>query len=211
MSFVVIVDYGTGNVHSIGRMLTSLGVRWVHTRDHAQMRSATHLLMPGVGHCAHAMRSLVETRTAEVLNDLVLRAGVPVLGICLGMQLMTLRSAEGPTDCLGWFAADTIRIAPTKTRIYKVPNIGWHAIDANSESGLFTGIDVSTLPFYFCHAYAVIAEGLVETAGTFEYEARYVAALVRDNILGVQFHPEKSQDEGMRLIANFLKMERRDV
>lgn len=211
MTTVAVVDYGTGNVHSVGRMLTSLGVQWIHTRQPDELRSATHLLMPGVGHCAQAMRSLNETGTGDVLNDLVLRAGVPVLGICLGMQLMTLRSDEGPTECLGWFDAETVRITPANRKVFKVPNIGWHAVDTDPDSKVFAGIDVATQPFYFCHGYGVWADSATATAATFAYERRYVAAFERDNIVGVQFHPEKSQEVGRALMGSFLRMERRDV
>lgn len=211
MTTVAVVDYGTGNVHSVGRMLTSLGVEWVHTRESESLQAATHLLMPGVGHCAQAMRSLVENGTAELLDDLVLHAGVPVLGICLGMQLMTMGSAEGPTKCLGWFDAETVRITPENSKVFKVPNIGWHAVDAEPASKAFAGIDVATQPFYFCHGYGVLADAHTAASATFAYERRYVAAFERDNIVGVQFHPEKSQDVGRTLMANFLRMERRHV
>lgn len=211
MTLVAIVDYGTGNVHSVGRMLASLDVDWIHTREPEALRAATHLLMPGVGHCSQAMKSLLETGIADVLGDLVLREGVPVLGICLGMQLMTSGSEEGNTRCLGWFDAETKRIAPTDRKAFKVPNIGWHAVDAALGSRAFTGIEVASRPFYFCHAYGVRLDGTSEASASFSYEERYVAALERGNIVGVQFHPEKSQEPGVALIENFLAMRRLGV
>lgn len=212
MSRVAIIDYGTGNVHSVGRMLTSMGVDWVCTRDHHVLRNATHLLMPGVGHCAQAMSSLAATGTADVLKDLVVRAGVPVLGICLGMQLMTRSSEEGPTEGLGWFDADTVRITPFDQKTFKVPNIGWHAVHGVApRARAFAGIDVASQPFYFCHAYGVRADEIADVSARFDYESSYVAALERDNIVGVQFHPEKSQEVGAALIRNFLSMGLRDV
>lgn len=212
MTSVAVVDYSTGNVHSVGRVLTSLGVQWVHTRDPGTLRKATHLLMPGVGHCAQAMRSLTETGTVEVLQDLVFRSQVPVLGICLGMQLMTRSSEEGPARCLGWFDADTVRIAPLDRKTFKVPNIGWHAVHGVApRARAFAGIDAASQPFYFCHAYGVRADKVADVSARFDYESPYVAALERDNIVGVQFHPEKSQEVGAALIRNFLGMGQRDV
>lgn len=211
MADVAIVDYGTGNIHSVGRMLTLLGVEWVHTREEMLLRAATHLLMPGVGHCAHAMHSLTETGTSALLSELVLREGVPILGICLGMQLMTKRSAEGDTQCLGWFDAETARIAPVDTKAFKVPNIGWHTVEAETRSQAFAGIDLAMQPFYFCHAYAVDAGPGHAASATFGYGKTYVAALERDNLMGVQFHPEKSQEAGLAMMRNFLGMGRRDV
>lgn len=209
---VAIVDYGTGNVHSVGRMLTSLGVLWVHTREPQTLRAATHLMMPGVGHCSQAMRSLNETGTADILHDLVFDSGIPVLGICLGMQLMTRSSEEGSTRCLGWFDSDTVRIKPADRKTFKVPNIGWHAVRRVSPiAKAFSGIDVGSQPFYFCHAYGVRAQDLADVSASFDYEVPYVAALQRGNILGVQFHPEKSQEAGAALIRNFLAMEARNV
>lgn len=204
MTSVAVVDYETGNVHSVGRMLSRLGVPWVHTREEHELRSATHLLMPGVGHCAQAMQSLTATGMDAVLSDLVLNQGKPVLGICLGMHLMTSGSEEGATRCLGWFDADTKRLAPRNRRVFKTPNIGWHLVDAATGSATFDGIDVARQPFYFCHAYGVVEGGQQGVAATFDYESRYVAVLERDNLTGVQFHPEKSQEPGLALIRNFV-------
>lgn len=211
MTSVAIIDYGTGNVHSVGRMLTQLGVPWVYSRNAEELREATHLLMPGVGHCGTAMNTLRTNGTDRVLADLVLGSGVPVLGICLGMQLMTAHSEEGATDCLGWFDADTVRLAPVDKHKFKVPNMGWHLIDAVLSEPCFAGIQLASQPFYFCHGYGVHANDSVATAATFSYERSYSACLRRGNILGVQFHPEKSQDAGVTLMRNFLRMERYGV
>lgn len=211
MTAVAVVDYGTGNVHSIGRMLTGLGVAWIHTRDERALQAATHLVMPGVGHCAHAMRSLTQSGVDEVLGDLVLRGAKPILGICLGMQLMTARSEEGSTNCLGWFSVETRRITPENRRVFKVPNIGWHALQPVGGSRPLEGIDTSSSPFYFCHAYAVPSAGQQGVTATFDFDIPYAAVLERNNIWGVQFHPEKSQEAGLALMSNFLKLENRDV
>lgn len=208
MTRVAVIDYGTGNVHSVGQMLTDLSVQWDHTRDPAVLRDSTHLLMPGVGHCAQAMRSLVDTGTDRLLEELVLQRGVPVLGICLGMQLMTAASDEGDTRCLGWFDAATQRIRPVDRERFKVPNIGWHRVSLTiRDTRAFKGIALEDYPFYFCHAYSVQEAGAEDVSATFHYEASHVAAFERRNIVGVQFHPEKSQEAGIALMRNFLAMD----
>ena len=203
---VAIIDYGTGNVQAVGRMLSELGVSWTQTSEEQSLREATHLLMPGVGHCGQAMHTLRNNRTDAVLEELVLRRRLPVLGICLGMQLMTKHSEEGSTDCLGWFDAKTVRLSPIDTRAFKVPNMGWHVIDDGTSEPCLDGIELATQPFYFCHGYGVLADEAVETTATFSYERPYSACLRRGNILGVQFHPEKSQAAGLQLMRNFLKL-----
>lgn len=206
MQSVVIVDYGTGNVSSVGRALASLGRRWVHSRDPQVVASATHLILPGVGHGGHAMATLEESTLLAALTHAVHQRKAPVLGICLGMQLMTRRTEEGDRACLGWFAHDTVELRPEDARL-KVPNIGWHTIAACGPSALLDGIELTREPFYFCHRYGVTAAGEREVAASYAYGAPYAAILQRDNLVGVQFHPEKSQEPGMRMLENFLRME----
>ena len=211
MTHVAIVDYGTGNVSSIARMIAPLGASYVYTSDPAQLRAATHLIMPGVGHCRRAMETMREQGTLEVLQDLVITLGTPVLGICLGMQLMTSYSEEADLECLGWFSARTLQLRPSDIRKLKVPNIGWHVVRNQVHSSVFDGIALDRTPFYFCHKYAVAATGLDGQVADFAYGERYVAAFQRDNIVGVQFHPEKSQAAGLQLMRNFLQLERAGV
>lgn len=206
MQSVVIVDYGTGNVSSVGRALASLGCDWVHSRDPEVVASASHLVLPGVGHGGHAMATLEESTLLAALNQAVQQRKVPVLGICLGMQLMTKRTEEGERACLGWFSHPTLELRPEDPRL-KVPNIGWHTIAARTESTLLDGIELTRQPFYFCHRYGVPAAGEEDVAATYAYGAPYAAILQRDNLVGVQFHPEKSQEPGMRMLGNFLRME----
>ena len=211
MPHVAIVDYGTGNVSSIARMLAPLGASHSYTSDPDQLRASTHLIMPGVGHCRTAMEKMREDGTLDVLQELVMTRKMPVLGICLGMQLMTSYSEEADMECLGWFADRTLQMRPHDTRKLKVPNIGWHLVRQHAEAPIFDGIALDRMPFYFCHKYAVGAANQDTHLADFGYGERYVAALQRDNVVGVQFHPEKSQAAGTSLMANFLKMGRRDV
>lgn len=206
MQSVVIVDYGTGNVSSVGRALVGLGCRWVHSRDPQVVASASHIILPGVGHGGHAMATLEESALLAALTHAAHQRKVPVLGICLGMQLMTLSTQEGDRACLGWFDHETVELRPADTRL-KVPNIGWHTIAACSHVALLDGIELPRQPFYFCHRYGIPSAGEVEVAATYAYGAPYAAILQRDNLIGVQFHPEKSQEPGIRMIENFLRME----
>lgn len=144
--------------------------------------------------------------TSDLLHDLVVRQKRPVLGICLGMQLMTSYSEEADMECLGWFPDQALELRPLRTRQLKVPNIGWHLVDQQAESGLLEGIALDRQPLYFCHKYAVASSRDSAHIADFAYGERYVAVLQRDNIVGVQFHPEKSQEAGLQLMRNFLAM-----
>ena len=206
MAHFAIVDYGVGNVSSIARMIAPLGASHVFTCDPEHLRSSTHLILPGVGHCRKAMEKMHKEGTLEVLQELVMTRKMPVLGICLGMQLMTSYSEEAGMECLGWFAERTLQLRPLDTRKLKVPNIGWHLVRQRGDSRIFDGIALDRSPFYFCHKYAVAATSEGAHLADFTYGERYIAALQRDNIVGVQFHPEKSQDAGERLMRNVLQM-----
>jgi glutamine amidotransferase len=210
MTLVAILDYGAGNVHSVGRMLSSLGVKWLYTNHESDLQSASHIIMPGVGHCGQAMHCLISNGTVNVLNDLVLKYKVPVLGICLGMQLMTSYSDEGKVKCLDWFQRSTLELDPHLKQL-KVPNIGWHTLIPNSIDIIINGIDLNSEPFYFCHRYGVPIKDKQDVVAKLRYGQEYAAILRKENIIGVQFHPEKSQDVGLKLFENFLSLRSRSI
>lgn len=203
MSRVVIIDYGQGNANSIKVALASLGMESVYSRETRDIDSADFLILPGVGHHGAAMQSLGAGELRTALERAARGRCVPTLGICLGMQLMTKWSDEGGAEGLGWVDALTTRITPADKRVYKVPHVGWTLLDA-SPVQLLEGIQVADEPFYFCHSYAVDSVASATVAG-FQFDRRYVGVFEHENLFGVQFHPEKSQEAGLRLLSNFLR------
>ena len=205
---VVIIDYGNGNANSIKNALAELSTSSVYSSNAAEIDNADCLILPGVGHHRSAMMSLVDRRLVEVLTEAVMIHKKPVLGICLGMQLMTDKSEEGGEAGLGWVRAETRRIVPTDRSRFKVPHVGWNTIEKNPSSVLLKGIETEDEPFYFCHSFAI--SGLFDFGSTVtsmvEYDREYVAIFEQENIFGVQFHPEKSQDCGLKLLKNFLSI-----
>ena len=202
---IVIVDYGKGNILSIKRSFSALGVNTVCSRQRDIIENAKALVMPGVGHFKTVMNFLNDSHLDVVLNRAVLEKKVPVLGICLGMHIMTNHSEEGDVEGLGWVDTSVVKIIPNNRKIYKVPNIGWCLVNKNPSSTLLDGIDCDTSPFYFSHSYA-IRKGTVKNlvATSFDYEDKYVAMFESRGIYGTQFHPEKSHLSGTDLISNFL-------
>ncbi len=182
---VVIIDYGAGNVQSVANALNRLGVASVLSNEAQEIKSADRVIFPGVGHAAHAMREL----KAQRLDVLIPQLTQPVLGICLGMQLMCTHSEEGNTECLGIFNTNVLRFENS----LKVPHIGWNtAFNAQGESNYF----------YFVHSYYVPANE--HTTLTCDYGIAFSAAMQRNNFTAVQFHPEKSSVAGERLLGDFL-------
>lgn len=209
-SSVVIIDYGTGNINSVGRTLDQIGCRWKLSSAPYQILSASHIILPGVGHAGQAMTNLKSSNILEALNEAVLVRKIPTLGICLGMQLMTRHTEEGSCDCLGWFTETTVELTPSISYL-KVPNIGWHTITPRKRDPILSGIDIDRSPFYFCHRYGVHFHEEQYIVAELKYEDPYAAILRKENIIGVQFHPEKSQDSGVKLFQNFLSISRKNV
>ncbi len=193
---IAIIDYRTGNLRSVMNALTRLGADYVLTSDAAEIRRASHVLLPGVGNAAEAMHNLRESG----LIPTILQLRRPVLGICVGMQVMCRHSAEGDVECMGIFDTSVLKFQPSPT--LKVPHTGWNTI-GNLESKLFTGIPSGAFVYYVHSYYAHLCP---DTIATTRQGILYSAALKYENFYGVQFHPEKSGDVGEQILKNFLSI-----
>jgi len=208
MTKVTIIDYGHGNANSIKLALASLGVTSCYSRLPKDIDEADFLILPGVGHHGAAMKSLRENDLHFVLSRAARERNIPTLGICLGMQIMTQRSEEGGEAGLGWVPTVTERIIPANRKVHKVPHVGWNVISKSDSSTTLKGIETESEPFYFCHSYAIKTAPGADSTSVFQYDREYVATFEYGNIVGVQFHPEKSQEPGSKLLANFLRLTR---
>lgn len=197
---IVIIKYNAGNIESVKNALARLGVEAEITADHEKIRQADKVIFPGVGEASTTMAYLRETG----LDKLIVSLKQPVLGICLGLQLMCSHSEENDTECLGIFAEKVKRFIPNPGEEYitKVPHMGWNAIK-DLKSGLFTS-ETENQYVYFVHSY--YAEKSEHTIATCEYILPFSAALHRDNFYATQFHPEKSGTVGAKILENFLKL-----
>lgn len=194
---IAVIDYEMGNLRSVGNALDRLGAEWKLTADHDEIRNASKVLLPGVGNDAEAMARLRERDLCQLIRDL----RRPVLGICVGMQVMCRHSEEGDVDCLGIFDAK-VRRFPEEEGL-KVPHVGWNHIN-NLESKLLKGIDSGAYVYYVHSYYAPLCP---DTIATTRYgSTMFSAALKYENFYGTQFHPEKSGDVGERILANFLAL-----
>lgn len=202
---LAVVDYGMGNLHSVLKQLKTLGIEPFIASDPEDVARADKLVLPGVGHFAKAMANLEERGLLEALQREVLVGGKPLLGICLGMQLLAKRSEEGDVGGFGWLDATVVRFQVSDPRVFKVPHIGWNTMKAAQDSPLFEGLPDES-EFYFVHAYHWKSTDEAYAIGHTEYDGRFVSAVQKDNIFGVQFHPEKSFQAGMRLFRNFLDL-----
>lgn len=191
---VAIVKYNSGNSCSVAFALERIGISAVITSDVNEIKTADKIIFPGVGEASSAMKFLREQKLDKVILDLK----QPVLGICLGMQLMCDKSEEGNTDCLGIFKQNVLKFP----NAYKVPQIGWNNI-SNLNSPLFKNVKEMEY-MYFVHGY--YAEKSTNTIASTNYGLEYSSALQKDNFYGVQFHPEKSSEAGQIILKNFLDL-----
>ncbi len=200
---MVVIDYGLGNLGSIANMLQKIGAKAVVTSDPQLILDARKLILPGVGAFDNGMANLEKLALVEVLQRKVRVEKVPVLGICLGAQLMTRSSEEGRKPGLGWLEADTIRFFSRQSApSFKVPHMGWSEVVGRKPTELFRDME-SPARFYFVHSYHFLCEHADDVLTTTFYGYEFPSAFERGNIFGVQFHPEKSHKFGMRLLQNF--------
>jgi imidazole glycerol-phosphate synthase subunit HisH len=200
---IVVVDYGMGNVGSIANMLRKVGAEAGISADHVVIESAGKLILPGVGAFDQGMQNLTDRGLIPLLRRKVLEEGTPVLGVCLGMQLLARGSEEGRCPGLGWLDAVAVRFRPTAgdTRL-KVPHMGWNTIMVQRPHPLLSGLEQDAR-FYFVHSYHVVCHDPGVVLSRTGYGVDFVSAVARDNIVGVQFHPEKSHRFGMQVYRNF--------
>lgn len=200
---VVIVDYQMGNVGSIVNMLKKIGISAVASSDFDKIRNADKLILPGVGSFDGGMANLQRLGMVHLLEEKVLEQKAPILGICLGMQLMTKSSEEGNMAGLGWVKARTLRFKHDNAANLKVPHMGWNTIIPKKNSALLAGMD-DEKRFYFVHSYHVHCEEPNDILAVTPYGYDFVSAVEHGNIYCVQFHPEKSHKFGMKLLKNFV-------
>jgi imidazole glycerol-phosphate synthase subunit HisH len=202
---IAIVDYGMGNLGSVKRKLDIIGVKSIITDSITDLKYADKLILPGVGHFARAMNEIKQRGFYGVLNSSVLISKKPILGICLGMQLMAKYSEEGDAEGLGWIDATVVRFRIKDKIRNKIPHTGWNNVFPKKESSLFKRIELKS-GFYFVHSYHLLCKNEADILSETEYEYNFVSSLQKDNIYGVQFHPEKSHIEGERLLENFANL-----
>lgn len=199
-----IIDYGMGNLLSVYHALEMVGATVKICQSPADLRDAERIVLPGVGAFRDCIHNLKERGFFEVLGDAVFSQGKPILGICLGMQAMARRSFEnGEYQGLGWLAADVIRLHPRDDAL-RIPQIGWNEVTYRPDSPLFQKLPPAP-DFYFVHSYYMLCDDPGDLEATCDYGGTVTAAVRKDNIFATQFHPEKSQCYGLRVLENFLR------
>ncbi len=202
---ITIIDYGLGNLRSVQKSFERANLNVKISNDLNEINKADKLVLPGVGHFGKGMKNLKSSGLIDVLNERVLIKKTPILGICLGMQLMTKYSEEGNSEGLGWIDASTIRFQKDIEKKYKVPHIGWNSIDIINDNPFLNKIKNNS-QYYFVHTYYVLCKKKKEVMTESNYGIKFHSSFQKDNVFGVQFHPEKSFSVGLQMLENFSKI-----
>ncbi len=202
---IVIVDYKMGNIGSIVNMLKKIGVYAVISSNASMVEKATKLILPGVGAFDSGVKNLNDLGLVEIITEKVTKEKIPILGVCLGMQLFSKESEEGKLKGLGWIDAKTIKFNFSRPNSLKIPHMGWNSITPQQKDPLFTDFD-NEARFYFVHSYHLKCKNENDVLATTSYGYDFASIVKKDNIIGVQFHPEKSHKYGMKLLKNFAEL-----
>ncbi|MFN8259046.1 MAG: imidazole glycerol phosphate synthase subunit HisH [Bacteroidales bacterium] len=198
-----IINYGCGNLGSIENMLDYLNIRNIIINKPEDIERADKFILPGVGAFDYGINQLLTSGIKDSLSECVLVKKMPILGICLGMQLLTNSSHEGNSIGLGWIDADTIRFENHAD--YKIPHMGWNYVHDFKNEGIFEGFQ--EIPkFYFVHSYYVVCKKSENILCQTSYINKFTSGIINQNIIGIQFHPEKSHKYGMQVFKNFNKL-----
>jgi glutamine amidotransferase len=202
---VGIINYGMGNLGSVRRKFDLLGIHSEITSDYKLIRDFDKIIFPGVGHFAMGVENLKKLSLWDELNEAVLIRKKPILGICLGMQLMAKHSEEGDVDGLGWFDGTVNKFTIEDKLKYKIPHMGWNTLKICRQHNVLKGISEED-EFYFVHSYHFRMNTPDHILAETEYNYSFTSAVVREHIIGFQFHPEKSLETGKKLLRNFIKL-----
>mgnify|MGYP005845250055 CR=1 FL=1 len=207
MSKIVIIDYGAGNLKSIKNMLRKAGhTEVIISNQQDEITNADKLILPGVGHFDYGMNKLHESKLIPSLTHQVMKQKIPILGICLGAQLMTQGSDEGEEKGLGWVNGKTVAFDKNKlSKQYKIPHMGWNEVNSQKDAKLFQNMPQPSR-FYFVHSYHLYMYNQEDVWLTTHYGYTFCAAYQHENIFACQFHPEKSHKFGLQLIKNFVAL-----
>ena len=203
---IAIIDYGLGNVRAFANLYTKSNIPFVIAKDTSDLENAQKIILPGVGSFGYAMQLLEASGMQETLSDMVLNHNVPVLGVCVGMQMLADSSDEGNLSGLGWIPGQVKRFESSSlNEEINIPHMGWNNINPVITSGLMEGLD-SNSRFYFLHSYYFNCENEDLLLATTHYGSEFACAVHRNNIYGVQFHPEKSHLWGAKILENFARL-----
>lgn len=201
---VTLIDYGLGNIQAFANVYRRLNIAVEVARDPAAVLAATHLILPGVGAFDWAMDKLDRSGMRSALDKKVLELGCPVLGVCVGMQMMALRSEEGTRPGLGWLNGEVLRFQPVDEVPLALPHMGWNDVTPVTQNSIISSIEAPR--FYFLHSFYFSANDPDIALSTTNYGKQFVSAAGRGQITGVQFHPEKSHGWGTSLLKNFAEL-----
>ncbi len=202
---IVIINYNVGNLRSVCNKLTKIGVECIISSEKHVIEKADKLILPGVGHFKYGMQNLKELGLIELLNKKIIEEKVPILGICLGIQLFTKHSEEGNCDGLGWIDAEVVKFTVSDKIKFKVPHIGWNDVSIKKYNSMGDVVKAED-QFYFVHGYHLECNDNTDIWMTTNYDYEFVSAIHKGNIYGTQFHPEKSHDAGYSLLKKFTEL-----
>jgi len=201
---IAIIDYGVGNLHSVYKKISQLKVEAFITNSPKEITAADKIILPGIGHFGKGMQNLKALSLIDPLHEEVIVGKKPILGICLGMQLMARCSQEAPEEKgLGWLDNQVVRFQMPDTLHFKIPHIGGNQLGLRKENVLMQSI-LPLTEFYFCHSYHFADSNAAIVVSDTEYGYPFVSAVAQEHIFGVQFHPEKSHQQGITILQNFL-------
>jgi glutamine amidotransferase len=204
---ICVVDYGVGNVQAFLTIFKQLGIDAIRANSPAELTQASHLILPGVGHFDHAMRKLHDSGMKELLEELVLAREVPILGVCVGMQMLASGSDEGSLPGLDWIPGRvrSLSAAPYCSKL-PMPHMGWNELQIDTNHKFFKNGFIENPPFYFLHSYYFDAHKKSDVIATAHYGMDFDVIVAKRNIYGIQCHPEKSHHWGLQLLKNFVSL-----